>query len=99
MELIHNEQKMRDSAQPAPAVMTEELEYVLMIAKQYAPSYVWDKSSAAIAAVRAQAAEAGIKLPKVRAYLERENAYFTNLRGNEMLLAAIAELDTAEGRK
>lgn len=95
------------SAQPAPAVaMTEELKRLLAICEDRAidaDENEYPKSAefirADIAAVRAQAAEAGIKLPKVRAYLERENAYFTNLRGNEMLLAAIAELDTAEGRK
>ena len=60
----------------------------------------------AIAAVRAQAAEAGIKLPKVREGISLLIWKIDNAQGDiavehysEMLRSMMAELDAAEGRK
>jgi len=110
-----------DRSQPAPAVaMTEELEVVLRLAAQHvegwrqtyqSPEYRKQMLSA-IAAVRAQAAEAGkVRMPKVRELLRSlvmecklANSNPLSANVNPYILApkldaALAELDAVEGRK
>ncbi len=106
---------------PAPAVaMTEELEVVLRLSAQHvegwrqtyqSPEYRKQMLSA-IAAVRAQAAEAGkVRMPKVRELLRSlvmecklANSNPLSANVNPYILApkldaALAELDAVEGRK
>ena len=59
-----------------------------------------DELAAAIAAVRAQAEEAGkVRLPKVRELFEHVQHYPMTVNGREILRLAIKEADAAEGRK
>ena len=105
------------AAQPAKVRMTEELETVLTLAESAArfeerdhASFPYTRTFApawrtAIAAVRLQAAEAGVKLPKVRELVKRARDAGYHLRPSfpewsELLLrnadAAEAELDAHE---
>lgn len=95
--------------------MTEELERVLDAAEAHSGWHMdqgrpesFDEIDAAIASVRSQAAEAGkVRLPKVRIALDTMRAHFEpNCQGQcrfpmvwEFCIAALAELDAAEGRK
>lgn len=107
------------SAQPAKVRMTKELRRALDAAEAQAGWHMdqgrpktFDEIDAAIAAVRAQAAEAGkVRMPKVRELLrslvmECKLANSNPLSANvnpyilaPMLDAALAELDAVEGRK
>lgn len=103
------------SAQPAKVRMTKELRRALDAAEAQAGWHMdqgrpktFDEIDAAIAAVRAQAAEAGkVRMPKVRIALDTMRAHFEpNCQGQcrfpmvwEFCIAALAELDAAEGRK
>lgn len=98
------------AAQPAPAVvMSPELEHVLQSLRDVCNHYGIvgyigkervEKIISDIAAVRAQAAEAGIKLPKVRQLLSNLQ-YGHSISGQYKteIATALAELDAAEGRK
>jgi hypothetical protein len=101
--------------QPAPAVArTPELEDLLDSIMSFADvdpdtqvKQIWRRK---VAAVRTQAAEAGVKLPMVRALIEDLNKSFSEATESEITMldaqewaadiaAALAELDAAEGRK
>lgn len=95
-------------SQPAPALrMTPELEHVLASA-EYDAGYsdstgylVAAKATrSAIAAVRAQASQPqGVKLPKVREALITLSGCIYEQENMDKVIAALAELDAAEGRK
>ena len=102
------------SAQPAKVRMTKELRRALDAAEAQAGWHMdqgrpktFDEIDAAIAAVRAQAAEAGkVRLPKVREGISLLIWKIDNAQGDiavehysEMLRSMMAELDAAEGRK
>ena len=93
---------------PAPAVaMTEELERVLVAAEGEMYEDRYPLLGSDIAAVRAQAAEAGkVRLPKAREGISLLIWKIDNAQGaiavehySGMLRSMLAELDTAEGRK
>lgn len=98
-----------DRSQPAPAVaMTEELEVVLRLAAQHvegwqqtyqSPEYR-EQMLSAIAAVRAQAAEAGkVTLPKVNEALWLLRKRAMEKKDLEVIKEAQREVNAAEGRK
>lgn len=97
------------SAQPAKVRMTKELRRALDAAEAQAGWHMdqgrpktFDEIDAAIAAVRAQAAEAGkVRLPKVRSYFLSLSMLpeYRNDEGRAFLAEVKAELDAAEGGK
>lgn len=96
------------SAQPAKVRMTKELRRALDAAEAQAGWHMdqgrpktFDEIDAAIAAVRAQAAEAGkVRLKLVRAYFKSLSKLpqYANKEGSEFLAQMMAEIDDAEGK-
>ena len=95
------------AAQPAKVRMTEELERVLATAVHGAAAYMnakmyghAEEARHAIAAVRAQAAEAGkVRLPKVNEALWLLRKRAMEKKDLEVINEAQREVDAAEGRK
>lgn len=96
------------AAQPAKVRMTEEFAAVLDFAADTCgmrPEEGWRESKLKeirplIAAVRAQAAEAGkVRMPKVREFLEWAKRMQFTADGENLHDASLAELDASEGKK